>query len=119
MKNKDEKIAYFKSIIPQRICVRLTRSEEEKSLCVQILDLPHCYTQVENTNELPSMITDLVLTHFEVPIDLRDELGSYIPLSDKHLRIEEAFRRLIEIEAKTCAGEEIRETFQRAEATAV
>jgi hypothetical protein len=118
-KTKEEKISYFKSIIPQRIKVRLMRSDDEKSICVQVLDLPHCYTQVENTNELPEMLTDLVLTHYEVPKEFRNELGSYIPISDKHLKLEEAFRRLIEIGAQTCAGEEVKQTFERAEATAV
>src|ERR1035437_7267070 len=102
---KQKGASYFKSIIPQRINVQLIRSDDEKSICVRILDLPHCYTQVESTSELPEMITDLVLTHFEVPVEFRDELGSYIPLSHKHLKLEEAFRRLIEIEAKTDAGE--------------
>jgi hypothetical protein len=118
-KNKENTIAYFKSIIPQRINVQLIRSDDEKSICVQVLNLPHCYTQVRNTNELPEMLTDLVLTHFEVPKEFRDQLGSYIPISNKHLRLEEAFRRLIEIGAKTCAGKEVNETFERAEAMAV
>lgn len=110
---KDLKIAHFKSILPPRIRVQLVK--DDGGVWASILDLPHCYTQAANVNELPEMITDLVFTHFEIPKEFRNDLGEYIPLSDNHIKLEETFRKLIEIGTRTEAGEEVKETFARAQ----
>lgn len=60
--------------------------------------LSNCYTQATNATELIVMINDAIFTHFEVPEKLRRDLGFYVPLSDKHLRIEEMFNKLVSME---------------------
>jgi predicted RNase H-like HicB family nuclease len=112
--SNESKIAHFKSILPQRITIQFTK--DESGVWARVIDLPHCYTQASNVNELPELITDLVFTHFEIPKDLRKDLGEYIPLSDDHIRLEEAFRRLIDIGTRTQAGEEVEQIFTRAQA---
>jgi predicted RNase H-like HicB family nuclease len=112
--NMDEKITYFKSILPQRIHVKLVKDDE--GVWARVNNLPHCYTQASNVNELPELLTDLVFTHFEVPEEIRGELGEYIPLPENHVRLEESFRRLLDIETRTQAGEEVQEVFARAQA---
>lgn len=113
MKN-EERIAYFRSILPQRINVEVVKNEDDEGVWAKITDLPHCYTQAASTNELPQLITDLVLTHFEVPEEFRKEVGEYLPLSESHLRIEEMCRQLMQMTTRTEAGETVEQTFERA-----
>lgn len=108
----------LRALIPQRISVKVVKNQDEKGVWASILELPHCYTQASDVSELPAMLTDLVLTHFEVPEEYRNQMGEYIPVSDDHLRIEEACRKLLEIGTKTNAGKEVEETFRRVELVA-
>jgi hypothetical protein len=116
---KEQDVNKFRNLIPQRITVKVERNKDEKGIWAKILDLPHCYTQTLDVSELPSMITDLVLTHFEVPEKFKKELGQYVPVSATHLKLEEMFRRLITIGEKTEEGKEVKEVFQRIEAVPV
>ena len=112
MKN-EKKIAHFKSILPSRIKVQVIK--DDVGVWARVLDLPHCYTQTTDIKDLPEMLTDLVFTHFEIPEEYRKDLGEYIPLSKNHIRLEETFRKLCDIENRTQAGEEVEETFGRAQ----
>lgn len=112
--NREDQIAKYKSILPQRITVEVVKNEDDEGVWAKILELPHCYTQATSITELPALITDLVLTHFEVPSNLLNELGEYVPLSKSHLRIEEMCRKLMEMSTKAESGETVEEVFSRA-----
>ena len=116
--NKEE-LTRFKALLPARITVKVEKNADEEGVWAQVIDLPHCYTQASNISELPGMVTDAILRHFEVPEEYHQALGQYIPVSEKHLRLEEMFKNLVSIEEKALAGEEVEETFSRAEACAV
>lgn len=109
MTNMKNEAQYYAKLLPQRISVRIEK--DENGLWAKVLELPHCYTQASSGSELLEMINDAVQTHFEVPENLRKEVGYYIPLTDQHQRLEEMFRKLVEIEQKVSAGIEVETTF--------
>ncbi len=60
--------------------------------------LDNCYTQAANSAELVLMVNDAIQTHFEIPEELKSEVGYYTPVSERHLRLEEMFRNLVMME---------------------
>ena len=106
MKNEAQ---HYAKMLPKRISVRIEK--DENGLWAKILELPHCYTQASSGSELLEMINDAVQTHFEVPEKFKKEVGYYIPLTDEHQRLEEMFRKLVEIEQKVSAGMNVETTF--------
>lgn len=100
---------YYAKLLPQRISVKIEK--DEKGLWAKILELPHCYTQASSGSELLEMINDAVQTHFEIPEKFRKDIGYYVPITDQHQRLEEMFRKLVEIEQKVSAGVDVETTF--------
>ncbi|MBI1974515.1 MAG: hypothetical protein HYS51_01540 [Candidatus Zambryskibacteria bacterium] len=103
---KDAK--YYASLLPQRLSVKIEK--DDNGLWARVNELSHCYTQAANATELIEMINDAVQTHFEIPESFKKDVGYYIPLSDEHVKVEEMFRKLIEIEQRVSAGFDVEET---------
>lgn len=95
--NKVQQTASFKAILPIRVVVNVENTEDGLWAKVSTPDckLSNCYTQATNAAELVVMINDAIFTHFEVPEKIRKDIGFYVPLSDKHLHIEEMFNELV------------------------
>ena len=99
--NKEEQIAKYRKILPTQVSIRVGGSTEEgywAKITSREGNLDNCYTQAETFIGLLPMITDAVQTHFDVPEEIRDEVGSYVPLSANHLRWEDALNKLATLE---------------------
>ncbi|MDP3764481.1 MAG: hypothetical protein Q8Q95_02565, partial [bacterium] len=83
--------------LPVRVVVNVENTDEGLWAKISTPDgkLSNCYTQATNATELVVMINDAIFTHFEVPEKFRKNLGFYVPLSNKHLRKEEMFNKLV------------------------
>lgn len=100
MKN-EELVKQFSQVLPQRINVHSGGSPEEgywAKITADGTDMQNCYTQADSISELILMVNDAVKTHYEVPEDIRDQVGFYAPLSENHLRWEEMLTKLVSME---------------------
>lgn len=99
---KTEEIASIRARLPVRIGVEITTSDIGLSAKVTSPDgmLSNCYTQAANATELVLMVNDAVFTHFEVPEDVRNEIGFYAPVTEAHLQMEKMFNELVSLEKK-------------------
>ena len=97
---KNDQIKQYRSLLPERISVRIVN--EDGGFWAQITapeaGLSDCYTQADSINELMLMINDAVQTHFEIPEEVREKVGFYIPVPTNHLRFEEMFNQLASME---------------------
>ncbi len=99
--NKAEKIKHFSAALPRRINVHSEGTTEEgfwAKITAPETTLQNCYTEAGSVSELILMINDAVKTHFEIPEDIRDEVGFYAPISKNHLHWEEMFNNLASME---------------------
>ena len=112
---KNPNILKYLKLLPQRITVKVEKNLDEEGYWAKIMELPHCYTQASTISELAGMVTDAIQTHFEIPEKYKKNLGYYVPVSEKHLQLEEIFRKLVSIEQKVSQGKEVKAVFQRAE----
>jgi predicted RNase H-like HicB family nuclease len=102
-------LKFFKNLLPPRITVNIKK--DENGLWASIEEIPFCYTQAINATQLTEMLNDAIFTHFEIPADIRVNVGYYAPITIAHEKIEEMFRKLVAIEEKISAGQEAEETF--------
>lgn len=93
----------YRARLPLRVRVLIESSDEGLWATISTDDgrLSNCYTQAANATELVTMVNDAIQTYFEIPEEFRREVGYYVPLSDKHLRIEDMFNQLVAIEKET------------------
>ena len=93
---KEQQIKEYRAKLPDRINVSIKNEDGGFWAKITTSDgqLSNCYTQAENINELVVMINDAVQTHFEVPEELREKVGFYLPVPENHLRWEEFFNQL-------------------------
>lgn len=98
--DKTQKLASFRAVLPARVVVNVENTDEGLWAKVSTPDgrLSNCYTQAANAVELVVMINDAIFTHFEIPENIRKNVGFYVPLSSEHLRMEEMFNKLISME---------------------
>ena len=89
-------VAEYKNLLPERISVHIEKEDGGFWAKITTPDgsLSNCYTQAENIGELVVMINDAVQTHFEIPEEIREQVGFYVPLSQNHLKWEEMFNQL-------------------------
>lgn len=87
-------LKHYQALLPQRITVKVERNEDDEGLWAQIVELPHCYTQAANATDLAGMITDAIQTHFEIPEEIRTDMGYYVPVPKEHLKMEEGITLL-------------------------
>lgn len=99
MHMNNEQIKHYRSLLPERISVRV--QNEGGGFWAQItapeVGLSDCYTQADSIDELMVMINDAVQTHFEIPEEVREKVGFYLPVPSKRLRFEEMFNQLAEL----------------------
>jgi len=74
----EQKLIY-KTLLPERLSVSIHRAEES-GFWVEIKELQGCRTQGENLAELIHMINDAVYGYFNIPVNLMNELGIYMPV---------------------------------------
>lgn len=96
----DNQIRQYKALLPARVLIRVENTDNGLWAKISSPDgkLSNCYTQASNATELMLMVNDAIFTHFEVPEKFRKSLGFYVPLSNKHLQMEEMFNKLISME---------------------
>ena len=102
-------LKHYTNLLPKRITLTVEKSDQ--GLWATIKEIPFCYTQASSSSELIEMLNDAILTHFEVPKNFRNKVGYYAPVSQKHLQMEDMFRKLISIEHKINSGKEAKEIF--------
>jgi hypothetical protein len=100
MNGSQQKIAKFRAVLPNRVIVNVENTNDGLWAKVSTLDgkLSNCYTQAVNATELIVMINDAIFTHFEIPEEVRRLIGFYVPLSNKHLQMEEMFNKIVSME---------------------
>jgi len=79
MVKKVEELIKYQAKLPDKLEVQITKSEDF-GYAVKILNLPGCFTQVENTGELFFMVNDAVCTYFDIPKELTFSIPSYFPV---------------------------------------
>ena len=96
----DSQVETFRNLLPARVVVRVENTDDGLWAKISTPDgkLSNCYTQAANAVELVTMVNDALFTHFEVPEEVRNKVGYYVPLSDKHVRMEEMFNQLVSME---------------------
>jgi hypothetical protein len=116
--DKTQKIEKCRRLLPLRVVVCVMNTDEGLWAKISTTDgtLTHCYTQAANTVELVTMINDAVFTHFEVPEELRSDVGYYVPLSDNHTRMEQMFNQLVSMEKELDSGHNSETTLTLSEA---
>ncbi|MBI1957027.1 MAG: hypothetical protein HYS44_01020 [Candidatus Niyogibacteria bacterium] len=72
-----QKLEQFKKLLPEKLTVEIHK--EKTGYWAKIKELPHCYTQADNYDELIIMINDAVYTYLDIPIKYIKTLGYYIP----------------------------------------
>jgi len=95
--NKMEQIKKYSQLLPERINVHSEGSPEEgfwAKITAPGSNLQNCYTEANSIPELILMINDAVKTHYEIPEEVRDQVGFYAPIPENHLRWEEMFNQL-------------------------
>ena len=90
MNNYQQEVTRFKTLLPNRVVVNVENTNDGLWAKISSSDkkLSNCYTQADNTVELVVMINDAIFTHFEIPKNIRKNIGFYVPLSNKHLQVE-------------------------------
>src|SRR3989338_9415373 len=100
---KEQQIKEYRAKLPDRINVSI--KNEDGSFWAKITtsdgQLSNCYTQANSISELVVMINDAVQTHFEIPEEIREKVGFYLPVSDDHLRWEAMFNQLTAMQHPT------------------
>ncbi len=92
-------------ILPRKLSVEIHRAQES-GFWAKVRELPGCNTQGDDFIDLIEMINDAVFTYFDVPQKMRGVLGYYVPqlpeelrkkieTDARHVKIEEAVRRII------------------------
>ena len=98
-----QQIKEYRKLLPERINVRIENENGGFWAKITTPDkkLSNCYTQAESITELVVMINDAVQTHFEIPEEIREKVGFYLPVSDDHLRWEAMFNQLTAMQHPT------------------
>ena len=89
-------IQEYRAKLPARVNVRIESEDGGFWAKITTLDgkLSNCYTQADTISELVEMINDAVKTHFDIPEEIREEVGFYVPVPENHLRWEAMFSQL-------------------------
>jgi len=95
-----QEIKHFRSLLPVRVIARVSSTEDGLWAKISTPDgkISHCYTQASNMTELMVMMNDAIFCYLDIPDKLRKEMGFYLPLSNKHLQMEQMFNKLISME---------------------
>ena len=72
------KLVHYQSQLLHSIKVKIGKSKDG-GFWVEILDLPGCFTQANNAEELFVMVNDAVYTYFGIPTEYFISLPRYFP----------------------------------------
>ena len=81
MVKKIEELIKYQAKFPDKLEVQITKSDDF-GYAIKILNLPGCFTQVENPEELLIMVNDAVYTYFDVPENLIISMPKYFPTQE-------------------------------------
>jgi len=81
------KLVHYQSQLPNSIQVKIGKSKDG-GFWIEILNLPGCFTQVDNIEQLFVMVNDAVYTYFEI-------LANYFPFLPRYFP-SESFKKKIQ-----------------------
>jgi hypothetical protein len=79
MVKRFEKLIKYQGRLPDKLEVQITRSDDW-GYAVKILNLPGCFTQVEDAGELFIMVNDVVYSYFDIPKSVISLMPRYFPV---------------------------------------
>ncbi len=80
MVKKLEELIKYQGQLPDKLEVQITKSDDW-GYAIKILNLPGCFTQVENAEELFVMVNDAVYTYFDIPNSVIPSMPRYLSKS--------------------------------------
>jgi len=83
-----KKIIHYQSNLPDFIKIHVEKSQDG-GYWIKILNLPGCFTQTENAEDLLVMVNDAVYTYFEIPKELIPFLPRYFPSEEIRKKLQE------------------------------
>lgn len=100
MEKSPANIALWHMLLPSKLEVEIHKGGE--GIWAKVKNLPGVYTQADNFVDLIEMINDAVFSYFEIPEDMREKFGYYIP---------EEVKRRIEQEQQAAKENQIEQIF--------
>lgn len=97
MVKKLEELIKYQGRLPDKLKVQITKSDDW-GYAVKILNLPGCFTQVEDAGELFVMVNDAFHAYFDIP-------KSVISLMPRYFPGEKLRKKLIQARKKTIPAE--------------
>jgi len=79
MVKKLEELIKYQAQLPDKLKVQITKSDDW-GYTVKILNLPGCFTQVEDAGELFIMVNDAVYAYFDIPENVISLMPRYFPI---------------------------------------
>ena len=79
MAKKLEELIKYQAQLPDKLEVQITKSDDW-GYAVKILNLPGCFTQVEDAGELFVMVNDAVYAYFDIPEGIISLMPRYFPI---------------------------------------
>ena len=79
MVKKIEELIKYQAKLPDKLEVQITKSDDF-GYAVKILNLPGCFTQIENAGELFVMVNDAVYAYFDIPKEFAISMPHYFPI---------------------------------------
>jgi len=79
MVRKFEELIKYQAQLPDKFEVQITKSDDW-GYAVKILNLPGCFTQVEDAGELFIMVNDAVYAYFDIPESIIPSMPRYFPI---------------------------------------
>lgn len=77
-KKSQATIEHLRAQFPQKIAVRVTRSEDG-GFVAAIVSIPGAITEAESLSELLDMVNDAVRTYFDIPKQYASYMPTYLP----------------------------------------
>ena len=79
MVEKIEELIKYQAQLPDKLEVQITKSDDW-GYAVKILNLPGCFTQIEDVGELFVMVNDAVSAYFNIPENIILSMPRYFPV---------------------------------------
>lgn len=79
MVKKLEELIKYQAQLPDKLEVQITKSDDW-GYAIKILNLPGCFTQVEDAGELFIMVNDAVYAYFDIPEGIIPLMPRYFPI---------------------------------------
>lgn len=76
-----DNLIHLQAQFPDFIEVQVGKSQDG-GYWVKILNLPGCFTQVEDSGELLAMVNDAIYTYFDIPEEYVRDMPRYFPTEE-------------------------------------